>query len=313
MNKGIIDNLELLSKYYKKTGDQWRHAAYQKAVGSIKRLNYEITDAKQARKLPGVGKAIGDKIHEYLQTGKIRKVEEVRASLAKETHKNEKESTIDSFKAIWGVGPAKASELWLAGFRSLKELRKDPSLLTGQQKIGLKYYQELLKPLPRKYIDIMNVAIRYVLNKEFGKNSYQFEVAGSYRRGATSSGDMDVVASSPRFNLKDMVRALEKWGIITDTLSMKGEKFMGIAQCPNGDWWHFRLDIEFVPEDEFGATLLYFVGPKGLNISMRGAAKKQGMILNQHGLFKGNTRIPAFTEKELFEALGMEYIPPTRR
>jgi DNA polymerase (family 10) len=99
-------------------------------------------------------------------------------------------------------------------------------------------------------------------------------------------------------------------------LSQKGSKFEGIAHSPSsGEGRHFRLDIEFVQnEDEWGSELLYFTGNKGLNIMLRGYAKKRGLILNQHGLFQSNgRRIPVYTEKEIFEILGVDYIPPERR
>jgi len=63
-----------------------------------------------------------------------------------------------------------------------------------------------------------------------------------------------------------------------------------------------------------GAGLLYFTGSKGFNISIRSEARKKGLLLNQHGLFdnKGN-RIPAYTEKEIFDALSVKYVPPNFR
>ena len=314
MNRDIIDNLNILAKYYKKTGDHWRQQAYQRAIISLKSHPDKITDIKQIKGLKGIGKTMLTKIKEFLDTGQIRKVEEVKNLLEKETHKNEKEATIDVFRGIWGVGDVKAKELWKLGYKSIADVRKNPKILNNLQKIGLKYYEDLLKPLPRKYLDIFNVILRYILNKKFGKNSYTMDIAGSYRRGESYSGDMDVLITSKKFNLSDFIKLMEEWGMISAILSMKSEKFMGIVHCPSGDWHHFRMDIEFLPEEEYGAGLLYFTGSKGFNISMRMDAKKKGMILNQHGLFKlDGTRIPVFTEKEIFKELGMKYVPPDRR
>lgn len=318
MNQGIIENLTILAKYYKKTGDGWRNQSYQRAIISIKGYPYEITDIKQItdkNKLPGIGKTMESKIKEYLDTGQIRKVEEVKTLISKKTHKNTEINTIDVFDRIWGVGSVKAAELWAAGFRSIDDVREDPSLLTSQQKIGLKYYDDLLQSLPRKYIDIFQVAIRLILNREFGVGSYELIIAGSYRRQESTSGDVDVLITSTHFTLPEMVSVLQRDGIITDILSMREEKFMGVVHCPSGQWYHFRMDIEFLPVEEFSSGLLYFTGSKGFNVAMRGDARKMGLKLTQHGLFRLNTgeRLPVYTEKAIFKALGKEYVEPSCR
>jgi DNA polymerase/3'-5' exonuclease PolX len=314
MNHNIIENLGILTRYYKKVGDQWRQQAYQRAIISIKGLNFEITSIKQVKGVEGIGKSIRDKIKEYLDTGQIRKVEEVKVQLKQKVHKDKKETVLELFQGIWGVGPAKARELYTLGMRNLDDIRANQDLLNTNQRIGLKYYQDLLKPIPREYIDVFQMAVRSVLTKEFGMNSYRMQVAGSYRRGAKTSGDIDVLITSKKFNLEQMVMALTKWDVITDTMSMRSEKFMGIAHYPNGQRYHFRMDIEFLPEDEYYMGLLYFTGSKGFNVAMRAYAKRLGCTLNQHGLFdqKGN-RIPVYTEAEVFDALNMKYIPPNER
>ena len=146
MNQNIIKNLNILAKYYKTIGDPWRQQAYQRAIISIKSYPKEIVDIKQVKGLKGIGKTMQTKIKEYLDTGHIRKVDEIQSIIEKESKKNTQETTIDTFKNIWGIGPAKATELWKAGFRSLEDLRKNPKLLTSQQKVGLKYYNDLLQP-----------------------------------------------------------------------------------------------------------------------------------------------------------------------
>jgi DNA polymerase/3'-5' exonuclease PolX len=208
--------------------------------------------------------------------------------------------------------------------------------------VGLKYYDDLLKPIPRKYIDTLQVGIRYALARTYGVDSFKMVVGGSYRRGEMSSGDIDCVVQSEEFTLKQMIETLKKYGIIIETLTMSEEKFQGLAHCPSGDWFAVRLDIEFPKEDEWGATLIYFTGSKALNTEMRQRAKDAGLILHQHGLlvrdireeenidvdsmwkkrdampykppnWTPGTRVPAYTEREIFQALDMAYIPPKMR
>lgn len=313
-NQEIIDNLDILARYYKKVGDQWRQQAYQRAIVSIKGLDFQITDIKQIKSVKGIGKNINEKINEYLNTGEIHKVEEVKGQLKRKANLDSKSNILEEFQEIWGVGPAKAAELYADGMRSINDVRNNKQLLNANQRIGLKYYEELLKSIPRYYIDIFQMVLRVAIGKTYGLNSFRLEIAGSYRRGALSSGDIDCLITSKKFNLQQLVNTLIKWNIITDILSVRDEKFMGIVHCPNGDFHHFRMDIEFIPENEWGACLLYFTGSKGFNVSTRIQAKKMGYTLNQHGLFdsKGH-RIPVYTEKEILNAIGMNYVPPEKR
>lgn len=342
-NQELIDELRVLEKYYKlKSKDSFREIAYHRAIASIQTLDTKITDMSQVRGLRGVGKAISAKIKDYIDNGYIRQVRDILDAEHDEYDDDEEERVKSSFRAIWGVGRKKADELWDAGFRSIDELRTDTSYLTRNQKIGLKYYDDLLTPIPRKYIDVLQVGIRYVLSKVYGVSNFQMTVAGSYRRGMKVSGDMDFVICSSKFDLKQCVRTLMKYGIVSETLAISDGKFQGIARCPSGQWFSIRLDIEFVSEEEWGSTLLYFTGSKAFNTCMRMRAKEYGLILHQHGLFvrdikedehidlhkmwanrnsmdykpiswESGMRIPVYTEEEIFEALGMEYVPPKRR
>lgn len=317
MNEELIGQLSILEIYHKalytkskNPQENFRKMAYHKAINAIKNLDFEITNISQIKKVKGIGKSILTKIEQFLETGEIKKVSEIKKSF----EPSEKEKAIESFLNIWGVGEIKAEKLWNQGYRSIKDIRKNPSVLNRQQLIGLKYYEDLLKRIPRIKIIVLQTIIRYILNKYFGKNSYDLKVAGSYRRGKDNSGDIDILITSDKFNLNDIIALLEKWNIITDTLSVKEEKFMGIAHCPGGLNHAVRLDIEFLPKEEFAFGLLYFTGSKDFNREIRQYAKKLGYTLNQHGLFKKDgSNILANTEEEIFDKLNLEYVSPKKR
>lgn len=307
MNANLVNNLEILAKYYKNEGDIFRSRAYQNAITSIKNLNFRIESIDQLNNVKGIGKTMREKIDEFLNTGKIAKVETIKKSISG------KEKALDIFTKIWGVGPSKATELWNNGLKTINDVKKNSNLLTRNQKIGLKYYDELQQLLSRKYITVFQVIVRYILNKEFGRDSYTMEIAGSYRRKQEKSGDIDCLITSTKFTLDNMVNVLTHWNVITDVLSMRHEKFMGIAHCPNGHSDHFRLDIEFLPKEEWSTGLLYFTGSKTFNINMRNIARKSGYLLNQHGLYKNNKLIKTDSEQEIFDILNMKYIKPEFR
>ena len=317
MNEELIRQLNILEIYHKalytkskNPQENFRKMAYHKAINAIKNLDFEITNISQIKKVKGIGKSILTKIEQFLETGEINKVSEIKKSF----EPSEKEKTIESFLNIWGVGEIKAEKIWNQGYRSIEDIRKNPSVLNRQQLIGLKYYEDLLKQIPRIKIIVLQTIIRYILNKYFVKNSYDLKVAGSYRRGKDSSGDIDILITSDKFNLNDIIALLEKWNIITDTLSVKEEKFMGIAHCPGGLNHAVRLDIEFLPKEEFAFGLLYFTGSKDFNREIRQHAKKLGYTLNQHGLFKKDgSKILANTEEEIFDKLNLEYVSPKKR
>ena len=314
MNQQIINNFEILAKYYKKTGDKWRQQAYQRAIFAIRMLSFQITNINQVKNIKGIGKTTKEKIKEYLDTGKIRKVEEVKQKMQELQPGSQKYNILETFIKIWGVGEKKAEDLWKKGMRSLDDLRNNPKLLTKNQKIGLKYYEDFQLALPRYYIYIFHIAIKVILSIEFPHKSFRLEIAGSYRRGKEESNDIDCLLTSKDFTLNQAVKALKKWDMITDVLSMKNAKFMGVAHCRGGIGHNFRLDIEYLPEEEWGSGLLYFTGSKGFNIMIRGEAKKRGYTLNQHGLFdKGGKRIPVYTEQDILEKIGVKYIEPNRR
>lgn len=317
MNSDLIQQFGILQGYFNSQNDKGRSIAYGKAVSGIRTIRDKITNISQVKNISGIGPTIITKIKEYLDTGKIEAVEQAKAEIVKGKKLTVKEGIIELFQTIWGVGPKKALELYDSGVRTIEDLEKRKyELLTRSQIIGLKYREELLLQIPRNTITGLYVVMMYYFNKKYGKGKYDMIFAGSYRRGAKQSGDIDCVISSKSFNLYDAVELLKAENIVTDVLSMRDEKFMGIAHCPSGVGNHFRLDIEFVDESELGSSLLYFTGSKGTNIYMRVKAKKKGMLLSQHGLFSistGKKILQSPTEEEIFEKLEIPYIVPENR
>jgi DNA polymerase beta len=296
--QAIIDNFQILVKYYKQENDTWRVRAYNNAIIALKKLPIsDIRNINQVKNVPNIGKQSLAKINEYLETGEIEKVQEVKKLLVKETENDEtisKNRILGKFSSILGAGEKTAEKWWNSGMRSFEDLQKNKHLLTHQQKIGLKYYNDLQKRIPREYIDTFQVMIRYILAKEIGLDNYKMQVAGSYRRGNSNSGDIDILITSKKTTLRKIVDVLKEWKVITDVISMKDEKFMGIAHCPSGKYFYFHVDIVF--------------------INMRARAKKMGYTLNQKGLFDQNgDQIKAFTEKEIMYALKMNWVPPEKR
>ena len=318
MNKEIIENLFILEDYYtkmwyknKSSKDNFRRLAYEKATKEINKLDFNIESIKQLKGIKGIGKSILEKIEEYLDTGFIKKVKEIKLY-----SENDKDKILKKFLDIWGIGFVKANKLYNMGYRSIEQVRDNAEkILNRQQLIGLKYYEDLKKNISRMTITVIHTIIRYILNREYGKETYIMNIAGSYRRGKEYSGDIDILISSEKFNLEDIIKILIKNKIITDILSMQKEKFMGIGQCPRKNEQYFRIDIEFLPKEEYGSGLLYFTGSGEFNKEMRMYAKNLGYTLSQHGLKNNKTGFVFKSEKEeeIFDKLNLKYIEPNKR
>lgn len=310
MNEELVENFKILQTYHRSRGENNKVTTYGRIITALKGLNFRVTNVSQIQDIRGIGKESVKKIQQFLDTGKIEAVENVKEHMKQSVTTSKRANTIKEFQTVWGVGPKDAEKFYDKGLRSIKELKTEN--LTRTQQIGVKYYDEINSKIPRKIIDVVHTLLMTYMNEMYGKENYSMEIAGSYRRGAKKSNDIDVLVTSKVFTLKELVDGLHKIGLITDIESIKTEKFMGIFKCPSGGN-HMRIDIMFVPEKSWAPALLYFTGSKNTNIWLRSEAKKRGMMLNQHGLYKDGKEFTVATERDIFNYIGVEYIPPQNR
>lgn len=298
--------------------DKWKSKAYDKIIVALRKITTKITHIKQVSKVDDIGQKSRKKINEYIKTGKITEYEILIKPELEKTKK--KDDVLKLFSNIHGIGEVRSLEFYNMGLRTIKDLKDKPNLLNNKQKIGLKYYNDLLKKIPRNTVKIFGLAVHVVLCLEFGYDNFKLIVAGSYRRGVSESGDIDILITTLKFNMTDVLRILNKWNLLVEDLSYNKEKYMGIAKC-NCDKTVFRLDIELLKESEWGSGLLYFTGSKHYNIRMRSLAKKKGYRLSEHGLFKINPKNGTVEyrmnklndEREYMEFFGMPYSEPKDR
>ena len=300
----ILKYLELLREQYTAEGDRWRIKAYSGAVKAIRATKIPIASGEQAIKLKGVGKSIAAKIDEILETGHLKKVDD---RLRPEV---EKQRIIEEFMGIWGVGPKRANQLYDQGYRDLDELIDAP--LSEQETIGLQYYSDFLERIPRSEISAVEPMLRETL-KELDPTA-KFEICGSYRRGMPTSGDIDIMISSKTTKglLRKYVTTLHDSGFLVRDLALGNTKYMGVAEM---DGRGRRIDIRVLPPENWGVGILYFTGSASFNKEMRAVARTLGLTLSEYGLktIEGGTLIPTPTEKDVFKALGMKYVPPEKR
>ena len=299
-NEIIISVLTQMVKF--KKGDQYRKRAYQNAIDAISNHPYEIRCGEDAQKIDGVGKSIGQKIDEILKTGTLKVLEE---RLVEEV---EKERVTEMFEKIYGVGVRKAEQWYKQGYRSMEDLKEEVPNMTSAQQIGYKYYDDINQRIPRDEMDQFNELFKNI----FLTYEIEYQICGSYRRGCSNSGDIDVLIKGNRgLKLKDLVESMD--GFLIEKLSLGRKKYMGLCRLDENHPVR-RIDILIVEPVSWGYALLYFTGSKKLNVQMRQRAIEMGMSLSEYELTdKEGNRYEAKSEEDIFDHLGMKYLKPEER
>ena len=200
--------------------------------------------------------------------------------------------------------------------------------LNHHQLIGIKYFYDILQRIPRKEIEFTDKFLKRVIAKI--NNELVLTVCGSFRRGKTTSGDIDTLITHPNiktekdFNtsklniLGTFVKQLEILGYLTDHLTdFGGTKYMGIGLYSKKFKIARRIDVRFVPFNSYGAAVLYFTGSKEFNTNMRKHAIKKGYTLNEYGLYKKDGKnkilVECAKEEDIFSKLDYPYVKPIDR
>ncbi|XP_060906927.1 DNA polymerase lambda [Labrus mixtus] len=320
-NKHLTDKLEVLAKAYTHQGDKWRALSYSKAVNALKSYHKPVMSYQEACQIQGIGKRMADKIDEIMESGHLRKID----------HIGEAVPVLELFTNIWGAG-AKTAQLWYQqGFRTLDDIRTKAHL-SNTQKIGLKHYDDFLDRMPREEAGAIE---KVVVGAAHAVDPHLVAMAcGSYRRGQTTCGDVDVLITHPdgkshKGIFSKLLQSLHDSGFLTDDLVSHEEngeqkKYMGVCRLPGPGQRHRRLDIIVVPYDEFACAIMYFTGSAHFNRSMRAMAKTKNMSLSEHSLNKdvvrrgslkvhGGSPLSTQTEKDVFSLLGIPYRQPHER
>lgn len=151
------------------------------AAQALRNCPQQIKTFKQAKALDKIGDSTATKIVEIVQTGTHRRLE----------NRSQRVKTIEQFSHCYGIGKAVSAQLWDKGARSLEDLtdQADYYELNAAQKLGLKYYDDLLKRIPRDEVaQIHQIAIRIA---EKIDPKLEVRCTGSYARGADTCGDID--------------------------------------------------------------------------------------------------------------------------
>lgn len=312
-NKELAKILNEIGDYLEMQGIEFKPVAYRKAaqvlesMGEDIRTIYEKGGFAALTSIPGVGQAIAQKIEEYVQTGRIG----YWKHLKKETPVH-----LEELMSIEGIGPRKIKALYeKLGIVSVKDLEKAALFhkIAGVAGFGETTEQNILQGIRFLKKDTGRFLLGEILPKarqildflKTQKTVKHISLAGSIRRMKETIGDVDLLVASDNpqmvMDVFTKIPGIEKiWG--------KGQTKSSI-RLQEG----FDVDLRVVSESAFGAALQYFTGSKQHNIRMRTIAMERGMKLNEYGLFKGHTMIKTASEKDIYNALHMDWIPPEIR
>lgn len=287
--------------------------AYQEASRMLTEKVYPISKQNASveafMEFPRIGQALAEKMMEYIETGHMRYLDQLREEVPK---------GIRELLKIPGLGPKKVGQLYLtAGIQSKKELIKKAKAgelddlpgwgSTSVEKMlnAIGQHQEKKRRHPRKTAGKLAKKVVALLKKIPGAR--QIEIAGSYRRKSPTVGDIDILVSG-KADPKKAEAAVRK-AFKELTLLGSGETKLSFMIFPQ----NLQIDIRFVPEESYGAALLYFTGSKDYNVKMRREAIRQGFLLNEYGLFKAGEYAAGKSEEEVYDALGMKWVQPEKR
>jgi len=313
-NDKIAQTLHQLADLLEFTGaNAFRLRAYRNGARVIKDLPDSIESMLEAgedlTKLDGIGKGVAQKCKELVETGSLSQLEEILETVPR---------TVLDLLNIPKLGPKKAAALFNElNITTLEQLKaaceaQEVRALSG---FGAKTEEQILEG-----ISIAAAANQRILwskadsivqqlrdHMKKCKQVKQLEFAGSYRRGKETVGDLDVLISSNNVDkVMDHFGKFEGIG----TVIVRGDTKMSV-RLEN----EFQIDLRVVPDESFGAALLYFTGSKEHNVIVRGMAKQKGLKINEWGVYRldDDEWIAGKTEADVYATLDLPVFDPETR
>lgn len=290
----------------------FRVRAYRRAAQNIEALADDVAtliERGAVEEIPGIGKDLASKIQEIIATGTLQDYEQLKREIP---------DGVVRLLQIPGVGPKTAKLLYEEkGIDSIEKLEVTARAreLQGLPGIKAKTEEKILRgiemlkrssgrmPLGRA----LPLAQEIMLTLQKVKGVKRMSPAGSLRRMKETVGDIDilVISTAPEKVMETLV------GLpIAQEVLAKGETKSSIM-IKQG----IQVDVRVVEPETFGAALAYFTGSKTHNIRLRDMAKRKGLKISEYGVYEERTgnRIAGKEEEEIYELLGLPFIPPELR
>lgn len=312
-NKEIAQNLYKIAEILelKNSADRFRIVAYQRASQTVENYPDEMAaiykkgGPKALNDVPGIGESIAEKIEELLKTGRLKYLKEISEDVP---------TSEVEFLKIPGIGPKTAikiaKELRAKDINDLKEKiekGKADDLFEEKTRANILRGIEILGKLTGRMLitDALPIAEDFTARIKKIKGVKKADFVGSLRRMKETIGDIDMVAASSE--PKKLIEEFTKFPGIERIITQGESKSTVIHQAG------CQIDLEIVPEAEYGSLLQHFTGSKEHNVALRTYAQTKNLSVSEHGI-KAGAKLHTFkTEKEVYGFLGMNYIEPELR
>lgn len=325
-NLDIARVLETLADLLEIQGaNPFRIRAYRNAINTIESLSRPIAAMAEAgedlTELPAIGDNVAAHIVELLETGHINRLDEVTAEIP---------ITLVELVRLDGVGPKKAKKLFdELDVKTVEELEVQLDAGTVEELAG--FGKKSVEKIRRSIEDYRKHTGRFQIHEaeqliegllrwvEKAPGVEEIEIAGSLRRRKETIGDVDLLARCEG----DGTPAVDHF------VAFEGAaRVLGAGPTKGSIVLHsgLQVDLRVIPTRSFGSALVYFTGSKEHNVVLRTGAVRQGLRVNEWGVFRipegedpealgkeGGERLAGATEQEVYSALGMAWVPPVLR
>ena len=301
--------------------DPFRIRSYRRAAEAVEQQTTQLAtltgpdaDPKALLAIAGIGKGMAANIRDLVATGSM--------PLRTELLEKYRPSMLDLLR-LPGMGPKSVALVWSAlGISDLSGLEEAAKAghLNKLPRMGEKFAAKLLKGIEdhrrnssrfrvdhaRQYAERIAGLILDFPGIE------QVTPAGSLRRGRETVGDLDLLATGPACEADVVASAVEYVATMPmiDKLHARGQNKVTFTLRNN-----LQVDVRLLPRASYGAALQYFTGSKMHNVALRQRAIKRGLTLSEYALLRleDNVVVAAATERDIYNALDMDYIPPELR
>jgi len=320
-NQDVADKLNLVFQLMQLAGEnRFKAIAFDRASQTIRGLEDDINAYIQNENLTdikGIGKSIAEDIYVYAKTDEMPVLEAFKEKVP---------VGLIQWLDISGLGPKNIlkihKEFGITEVDELKQLAESGELakLSG---LGGKSAQKILKSIEwmeqfseRCHLDEAATIAESIYESLKDLDGVErIEVAGSFRRRKETIGDIDILIGARKEHIESLFDAFTDHERVTEVLG-RGDTKSSVRTTEGR-----QVDLRIVEPEKFPAALMYFTGSKDHNVVMRSRARERGMSLNEYGLFKLNdagetdfdSPINYSTEEDIYEKLGLNWVPPELR
>ena len=300
----IADFLEI------KADNPFKIRAYRNGADIVANHPHDLArlDAPALREIPGIGKDLASRIREIAETGGTTLHRELAAELP---------PTILDLLQLQGVGPKTVAAMYRdLGVSTIDDLERaaGDGRIRSLKGMGIKKEALLLKALEARKRQTGRHLLPHVHEAATAYGAYlrerapaaSIDVVGSLRRGSDTCGDLDILVCGAE---PDLSEAFAEYPVVERVIGLGHTKASVVIKGG------LQVDLRMVAAESRGAAMQYFTGSKAHNIALRDRVIGLGLKLNEYGLFRtaDDARVAGDTEREIYEALGLDWIPPELR